>query len=135
MTRYRKAKKPEEAMDVKSRFLSMVSHEFRTPLAAIKEGIAIVADGTAGSLNKEQSGFLDIAKRNVDRLTCLINDVLDYQALEAGHLEFNMEKADINEAIREVAGKMAPLIEEKGGIESNLSPHSLRHTVGTRLLK
>jgi len=105
--------KIEETLKIKSEFTSVVSHELRTPLTAIKEGIAIVLDGTAGRINPEQKDFLDTAKRNVDRLARLINDVLDFQKLEAGRVEFRMEENDINEVVREVEKEMAPVVKEK----------------------
>jgi len=104
----------EEAMKVKSDFTSTVSHELRTPLTAIKEGIAIVLDGSAGVLNAEQKDFLSLAKRNVDRLARLINDVLDFQKLEAQKMVFNIQENDINELIKEVHNTMAPLTDKKG---------------------
>lgn len=106
--------KLEEALKIKSEFTSTVSHELRTPLAAIKEGIAIVLDGAAGDLNAEQKEFLSIAKRNVDRLARLINDILDFQKLESGKMPFNIAEDDINELITEVGRTMAVLAAEKG---------------------
>jgi len=103
----------EEAMKIKSDFTSTVSHELRTPLAAIKEGIAIVLDGTTGALNAEQKDFLSLAKRNVDRLARLINDVLDFQKLEAQKMVFNIQENDINELVKEVHNTMAPLADKK----------------------
>lgn len=94
--------KIKEAARIKSEFTSMVSHELRTPLTVIKEGISIVQDGTAGELNPEQKNFLDTAKRNVDRLARLINDVLDFQKLESGGMKFNMTTNDINQIITQV---------------------------------
>ena len=82
----------QQAVMVKSEFTSMVSHELRTPLTAIKEAIDVVADGTAGDVNKNQADFLELAKRNVDRLHRLINDTLDFSKLERG--EFHLELAD-----------------------------------------
>ncbi len=112
VTKY--SKELEEALSVKSKFTSMVSHELRTPLTAIKEGIGIVLDGSAGNLNSEQKEFLDIAKRNVERLARLINSVLDFQKLEAGRVEFNMQDNDINKVAIDVKQTMASLMKEKG---------------------
>ena len=103
----------EDALRIKSDFTSMVSHELRTPLMAIKEGISLVSDGTAGKLNKDQKEFLDIAKRNVDRLTRLINDVLELQRLEAGKLYFNVAPNDTNGAVNEVCDMMATMFKDK----------------------
>lgn len=108
------ARELEEAIKVKSEFTSTVSHELRTPLAAIKEGIAIVLDGTSGALGEEQKKFLDIAKRNVDRLARIINDLLDFQKLESGKMPFGIEEHDINETVKEAAVTMVSLAEQKG---------------------
>lgn len=105
--------KAKEALKIKSEFASIVSHELRTPLTAIKEGIAIVSDGSAGSVNDEQKDFLDTAKRNVDRLARLINDVLDFQKLEYGRVKFDIQENDINEVARDVQKEMVYLAKEK----------------------
>jgi len=94
--------KMKETMEIKSQFISTVSHELRTPLTAIKEGVAIVLDGVVGEVNKEQERFLEIAKRNVDRLSALINDVLDFQKLEAGRMRPDISSNDIKQIISEV---------------------------------
>ena len=94
--------KLKETMKMKSEFTSMVSHELRTPLTAIKEGIAIVLDGLSGDINEEQKELLGISKRNVDRLTRLINNVLDFQKLDAGKMEFNLEANDINQVVKDI---------------------------------
>jgi PAS domain S-box-containing protein len=111
-------KKLEEEMEkvliIKSDFTSMISHELRTPLTAIKEGISVVLDETAGGLNENQRKFLNIAKRNIDRLARLIEDMLDFQRLESGKMIFNMHENDINEVVRELEKTVSPLAKEKG---------------------
>jgi len=99
--------KLKETMELKSQFISTVSHELRTPLAALTEGVGIVLDGVAGRINKKQKKFLDIAKRNAERLSSLINDVLDFQKLEAGRMELNLQDNDIKEVARDVRETMA----------------------------
>jgi PAS domain S-box-containing protein len=103
----------KQAMAIKSEFTSVVSHELRTPLTAIKESIGIVLDGSAGSINDEQEEFLHIAKRNVDRLARLINDVLDYQRLDAGRWQFDFKDNDINKLIIEIRDTMLPVAKDK----------------------
>jgi two-component system CheB/CheR fusion protein len=88
--------------EIKTDFVSMVSHELRTPLTVIKEGIALVADGSTGEINEEQKEILDLLKKNVDRLAKLINDVLDFQKLEAGGIKLNAQPNDINKIVRDV---------------------------------
>jgi PAS domain S-box-containing protein len=99
--------KLKETMKMKSEFTSTVSHELRTPLTAIKEGIALVLDGLAGDINEEQNELLGIAKKNVDRLARLINDVLDFQKLDSGKMKFNPEANDINQIVKDVYEMMA----------------------------
>ncbi len=88
-----------EIVKAKAKFTSMVSHELRTPFTAIKEGLNIVYEGSVGKLNEEQKNFLNIAKRNLDRLHRLINNVLDFAKLESGKIEFNIRHSDINQII------------------------------------
>ncbi len=107
-------KKLREAMEIKSKFTSMVSHELRTPLAAIKTGITLVLDGMAGEISNDQEEFLSIVKRNVDRLGRLINDVLDFQKLESGRMEFKIESNDISAVVKETHETMHSLAKEKG---------------------
>jgi len=73
----------EETMEMRSQFMSTVSHELRTPLTSMKEAITIVADEVAGKINKDQKHFMEIARRNTDRLSRLIDEVLDFQKLNA----------------------------------------------------
>ncbi|MHB9069315.1 MAG: ATP-binding protein [Sedimentisphaerales bacterium] len=104
----------KEAVEMKSKFISTASHELRTPLTSIKEGVNLVYSETTGPLNDDQKEFLGIAKRNVDRLARLINDVLDYQKMSAGRMTFNLKSASINEAVKAVEETMRPLTKEKG---------------------
>ncbi|MDD5292573.1 MAG: PAS domain S-box protein, partial [Candidatus Omnitrophica bacterium] len=103
----------QEASRARAQFTGMVSHELRTPLAIIKEGVSVVLDKTIGNINKEQQKYLDIVKKNVDRLDRLISGVLDFQTLESGKMKFKMEQNDINEVAREIQQAMIPLAEKK----------------------
>jgi len=107
-------RKVKEAMELKSQFISTVSHELRTPLTIIKEDIAIILDGAAGRVSRKQVGILDIAQRNIDRLARLINDVLDFQKLDAGKAKFNMQENNINGIVEGIYKTMASSIKKKG---------------------
>ncbi len=93
---------------VKSEFTSMVSHELRTPLTVIKESIRIIYSGTTGAINSEQKDFLETAKRNIDRLVRLINDVLDLQKLESKNADIRMTENNINELVNEIKNSFGP---------------------------
>ena len=91
--------KEKEVDRMKSEFVSTTSHELRTPLAAIKESVMLIVDGTAGELSPAQKRFLDIAKRNINRLANLINDMLDLSKIESGRMQLKKSKCDIKEII------------------------------------
>jgi signal transduction histidine kinase len=100
------AEKLIETMELKSQFISTVSHELRTPLTAIREGINIILEGMAGRVKKKQKNFLELAKRNVDRLSMLINNVLDIQKLESGRMKFAPMPNNVGQIIQEAADTM-----------------------------
>ena len=104
-----------ETMEIKSQFISTVSHDLRTPLTAIKEGIDIVLEGLTGKVRKKQKKFLEIAKRNVDRLNLLINDVLDFQKLDSGGMKFDFTSHNVSDTIRQ-ATEIMTLMAKKNNI-------------------
>ena len=110
----------KETMELKSQFISTISHELRTPLTGMIEGIAIVLDEVAGPINEKQTKFLGIAKRNADRLSVLINDVLDFQRLGAGKMKLDIQSHDINEMLAEVQETMT-LYAEKHSIKMSFA--------------
>jgi signal transduction histidine kinase len=101
-------------MEMKSQFIATVSHELRTPLTSIREAISILLDEVAGKINKDQRHFLDIGKRNIDRLSRLINDVLDFQKLRANKMEFQIAEHDIRKTIEEACNTMSAFAEKNG---------------------
>ncbi len=111
--------KLRETMEMKSQFISTVSHELRTPLASMKESVAIVQEQVVGALNEQQQKFLDIAGRNTDRLADLINDVLDFQRLEAGKTKLNVTYNDVGQLATEVCETMA-LLAKKNNVALKL---------------
>jgi len=112
--RAKRNKELEELVQLKSDFTSMVSHELRTPLTAIIEGINIVFEGEAGEINTEQKEFLEIAKRNLNRLSRLINDVLDFSKLEQKKIVFDFKKRNLIEIIDQVIEVEEKIIQKKG---------------------
>lgn len=78
---------------MKSAFVSQASHDLRTPLTAIKGSLDNLIVGIAGDLNEKQARIMERATKSVDRLTNLINDVLDLSRIESGRIV--LEKSDI----------------------------------------
>jgi len=84
---------------LKNEFVSTVSHELRTPLTSIRGSLGLVAGGAAGTLPDRAQEMIEIAYRNTDRLSHLINDILDIERIESGRMQFNMEMHDALELV------------------------------------
>ncbi|MDE1920548.1 MAG: hybrid sensor histidine kinase/response regulator [Candidatus Omnitrophica bacterium] len=100
--------------EVQREFTSTVSHELRTPLASIKTAIDLVIKKTLGAINPEQEEVLGRAKKNVDRLKRLIDDILDLTKMESGKLKMSFMKNDIHQTIREVAEAQRDFAQSRG---------------------
>jgi PAS domain S-box-containing protein len=92
--------KMKEMEQLKSDFVANVSHELRSPLAAIQKNITVILDKTAGNINENQKIFLSLARDNLQRLTNMINDLLDLSKIEAGKMELHKTRSDLVPVIR-----------------------------------
>jgi two-component system sensor histidine kinase NblS len=89
-----------ELNEAKSQFISNVSHELRTPLFNIKSFIETLNEYGEELNPQERREFLDTANRETDRLTRLVNDVLDLSRLESKH-NYNLSAVDIAQPIEQ----------------------------------
>ncbi len=81
---------------MKSEFVSIASHELRTPLTSIKNAVDLILKRKAGDVSEVQERFLSMAERNINRLSALINDLLDISKIEAGKMDLNFEDIDMS---------------------------------------
>jgi signal transduction histidine kinase/CheY-like chemotaxis protein len=100
--------------DVQKEFTSTVSHELRTPLASIKSSIDILNTEVPGKLTEDQKVFIRRVKSNIDRLSRLINDVLDLSKLESGRMTINLLPLSPEAVVGEVVEMHKAVVEEKG---------------------
>jgi PAS domain S-box-containing protein len=98
---------------MKSDFVSNVSHELRTPLTAIKGSVDNMLDGITGQLSEKQDRYLARIKSNADRLTRLINNVLDLSRIEAGKIDLKSAYLSLVTLAQEVAESIRPVATEK----------------------
>ncbi len=103
----------QEADQLKSDFVSNVSHELRTPLTVIKSSVDNMLDGITGPLNKEQGFYLDRLRVHANRLTRLINDLLDLSRIEAGHLQLRPTRISLAHIARSVVEHLQVLAAEE----------------------
>ena len=80
---------------MKDEFVSTVSHELRTPLTSISGALKLMVSGALGEMPEKSRTMLDIAYKNSQRLTLLINDLLDMEKLLAGKMAFNLHKQSL----------------------------------------
>lgn len=100
--------------ELKETFLSTVSHELRTPLTSIKGFLEMLADDLDESMSEEQRSYMQAAGRNAERMTRLVNDLLDLSSLEAGRLMVETAEFDLQEAVTGVLAGMQSDFDERG---------------------
>lgn len=106
--------KQKELEKLKTEFLSVTSHELRTPITPMKAQIQMVMGEFFGPLTKEQKESLSIVLENTDRLNGLIGDILDISKLQSGTMKFIFQKADLNTVVKNAVEIMRSRAKEKG---------------------
>ena len=105
-------KRLKEFDSLKDDFLSTISHELRTPLTSIRAFSEILLDDDSAT-HEERQHFLGIITKESERLTRLINQILDLAKMEAGRMAWSMSDVDPAEVITEALAAMDGLIKEK----------------------
>lgn len=110
---YRNVSKEMALARLKSDFVSNVSHELRTPLALIRLYAETLELGRLTSPNKHQEYYCIIRKES-ERLTALINNILDFSRIEAGRKEYDFRETDLPELVRNTLESYRYQIEQHG---------------------
>ncbi|MCW5797869.1 MAG: GAF domain-containing protein [Nitrospira sp.] len=97
----------------RSKFVSVASHELRTPMTSIKGFVENMLDGLTGQLSERQEHYLQRVKHNVDRLTRIINQLLDWSRLDVGRIDIKPESLSIDAFVRDVVESCQTLAAEK----------------------
>jgi len=105
-----KADSLRRVSETKSRFLSHMSHEFRTPLNSIRSLAAMLASRLDGPLTSEQERQVEFIRRAADSLLDLVNDLLDLAKIEAGKVEVLPSRFSIGELFSTLRGMFRPLM-------------------------
>jgi signal transduction histidine kinase len=95
-TAYENLKKLDRA---KSEFISIASHQLRTPLTAIKGYISMILEGSYGRVSDRAKRPIENVYKSAERLIRLVNDLLSMSRIEAGRLEMKLERASLQEII------------------------------------
>jgi signal transduction histidine kinase len=124
---------------LKSDFVSNVSHELRTPLALIRLYAETLELGRISSADKHQE-YYEIIRKESERLTSLINNILDFSRIEAGKKEYSFRETDVADLVRSTLESYRFEIEQNGfqfeqKIDNNLPPLSVdREAIARSLL-
>lgn len=86
----------KEVDKMKDDFISMASHELKTPMAAIKGYISMMMEGIAGKMDQKAKDHLIKIDNNVKRLDSLVTELLDVSRLEQGRMQFDMQPIDVS---------------------------------------
>lgn len=109
-----KIKEERQELDsAKTEFLSITSHELRSPITPMKAQLQMLEQGYMGKLTKKQKESLNIIIRNTDRLDNIIMDFLEISRIEAARLKFNFRKIDLTEILKEIIQFMDGFAKEK----------------------
>jgi signal transduction histidine kinase len=103
----------DEANRAKTEFLAVMSHELRTPLNAIAGYAELLEIGVHGELSPPQREAIERIQRSQRHLLGLINDVLNFARIDAGHVELEIRPVGVQQAIEALEALVAPLLEKK----------------------
>jgi signal transduction histidine kinase len=99
---------------VKDEFVGTVSHELRTPMTSIREVISQTLDGILGETTPEQREFLSMALSDMDRLSRMIDDLLDISKLDAGKMKMKIEMCEMVALVLKIISSFVPQAKTKG---------------------
>jgi signal transduction histidine kinase len=105
-----KAQQLQQALDLKSRFLSYMSHEFRTPLTSITSLTNILLSRLDGPLTGEQERQVGFVRSSVLELSEMVDDLLDLAKVEAGRISISPEWFDMMDLFAALRGMFKPII-------------------------
>ncbi|MDD5656653.1 MAG: ATP-binding protein [Elusimicrobia bacterium] len=100
--------------------LSCISHELRSPLTTVKMAVSFLQDGSAGPLTPRQAQFLEMASRNIDRQTRIIDNNLDLARLQSGKVRVEFRPVELEVVVSELAHEFAMTGKER--LELDIPP-------------
>ena len=103
--------KAEDDSRTKSRFLANMSHEIYTPMAGV---IGMAEILKQSELTREQEEYLGVIVKSANNLMSILNDIIEYSKIDAGHFDFHEKPFSIHQIVEELTSSFLPLAEEKG---------------------
>lgn len=131
-----------ELNNTKDEFISIASHQLRTPATTVKQYVGMLIDGFAGELSEKQQTLLSKAYDSNERQLKIINDLLKVAQIDAGTMELTSRKLNISKLLQEIVNDFVPLYEAEGqhivphipkGIECETDDNALRMIIDNLL--
>lgn len=110
---FRDVSQEREVDRAKEEFLSLASHQLRTPATAVKQYLGLITDGYVSEEKEKDQLVADAYKSNNEQLQ-IIDDILSVAKIDAGKLEIKLEEADIKEVVEHAVKELTPLAKQKG---------------------
>jgi signal transduction histidine kinase len=102
--------------------MAMVSHDLRTPLAAIKEALSLLSETAAGQLDERQHRYLAVALEEIDRLNRMIGNIVEAARIDAGKVVLRRDVVDLSELLTTTVASLSLLISKRGlAVERNIA--------------
>jgi PAS domain S-box-containing protein len=115
---FRDVTQRREVDRMKDEFLSVVSHELRTPLTSIRGSLGLLAGGRMGDIPERAASLINVAVQSTERLTRLINDLLDIERMESGTRPMEMAALDARYLLESAAHQIEGMATSMGvGVE------------------
>ncbi len=111
---------------LKSEFVATASHELRTPITSMKGYVEMLQMGAAGAVNENQSHFLEIVARNINRLNTLVDGMLDISRIETAKVALAQEQLDLPQIVADAIGELR----RKSGEDHKTMAFSLQSAPG-----
>lgn len=117
---------------VRTDFMAMVSHDLRTPLAAIKEAVSLLSETAAGRLDERQLRYLTIAREEIDRLNRMIDNLIEVSRMDSGKVVLHCDALDLPELLSAATESLSLLVSKRNlTVERNI-PSRLPPVMGDR---
>jgi signal transduction histidine kinase len=104
----------KELDNMKSEFISIVSHELKTPLTSMREAANLLKEGVSGGLNEKQTRLIVIMEQGIERLILMTTELLEMSKLESGLVPLQKETVEINSVLSEFIAEIKHLAQNQG---------------------